>query len=283
MTTPIHERRKANKGRWRVCEVCKRQTDGLSHFCRKHLLRRKLQGSVKVTRQLRHADYAVNIGLATKYLKKTPPPSHIIEAVLRFLQPPDPPKRYHDGGKGKALLFAEMSRWRDKRYQKKVTDHGGWSRKADYSPRGILAVLVAVVAYIDEREGRGFPGNAEHVAIVRALCRLWKRPRRMGGSKGEKYSTRINGTVLKLLAERWRQSTVLSVYVLQTARAVLAERSAAEVAKAKRPAAAPHTITPPKPLPLPARYPRPIYRGFADLPKIEQWNRLDKLWTERGM
>jgi hypothetical protein len=137
-----------------------------------------------------------------------------------------------------SLLIAEMARWSDHRYRKKVTDHGQWTRKADYSPKGILAVLIAVKAYVEEREGQGFPHDSEDTAMMFALTRLWKRPRRYSqGSKGRarpmKYSQRVSKTVMHGLVKRWREFTTVGVYVLQTARAVLAEHKAAEAGRIK--------------------------------------------------
>src|SRR2546427_8383944 len=79
MTTPIQQRTKDHKSTWRVCEVCYKQTNGLSSLCRQHRLYRGKNGSVKVSRPICHQDYAHLIGLATKYMKQQPPPLPILE------------------------------------------------------------------------------------------------------------------------------------------------------------------------------------------------------------
>jgi hypothetical protein len=239
MATPISQIRKAHRYTDRSCEICRRQTDGISSLCKRHLERRGRHGSVKVTQQLRHRDYSHLIGLATKYLKANPPPSNITESIQRFLQPPGPLPRGSDGWRKRQLLIAEMARWSDPRYQKKVTDHGGWSRKAEYSARGILAVLIAVKAYVEEREGRGFPHDSEETAMMFALTRLWKRPRAYSqGLKGRvqpvRYSQRASKTVLRGLVRRWREFTAVGVYVLQTARIILAEYRVTEAERIKK-------------------------------------------------
>lgn len=238
MTLPIAQTRKAHRYTDRRCEApgCQRQTDGISSLCRKHLARRARLGSVRVTRQLRHREYAHLVGVATKYLKRNPPPSNITESMLRFLQPPSmvrPITRKQE------LLITEMTRWNDPRYRNKVTNHGGWTRKADYSPRGILAVLIAVKAYVEERDGQGFPHDSEDTAMMFALVRLWRRPSSYsqgpkGRTKPVKNSYRVSKTVMVALVKRWREYTILGVYVLQTARAILTEYRASEAERIKR-------------------------------------------------
>jgi hypothetical protein len=234
----IQSLRKANKYTDRRCDECHRQTDGLSSLCRLHLRRRGKLGSVRVTRQLRHREYAFLVGIATKYLRRNPPPSNITESMLRFLQPPGmvrPITRKQE------LLITEMSRWSDMRYRNKWTDHGTYRRKADYSPRGILAVLIAVKAFVQERDGVGFPHDSEDFAMMFALTRLWRRPRSISrGKTNTKYSTKVSKTVLTGLVKRWREYTMVGVYVLQTARTILAELKANE---AKRIKALPKTYT----------------------------------------
>ena len=88
MTTPIQQRTKDHKSTWRVCEVCHKQTNGLSSLCRQHRLYRGKNGSVKVSRPLCHHDYAHLIGLATKYMKQHPPTLPILESMARLLTPP---------------------------------------------------------------------------------------------------------------------------------------------------------------------------------------------------
>jgi hypothetical protein len=228
----IQSLRKANRHTWRVCEICRRQTDGISSLCKLHLRRRGRLGSVRVTRQLRHREYAFLVGIATKYLKKNPPPSNITESMRRFLQPPGmirPITRKQE------RLITEMARWSEGRYRNKWTDHGGYRRKADYSPRGILAVLIAVKAYVEERDGVGFPHDSEDYSMMFALTRLWRRPRSLSrGAKNVKYSTKVSKTVLTGLVKRWREHTMVGVYVLQTARAILAEYKATEAERIKR-------------------------------------------------
>jgi len=231
MSESIQSLRKANKYTDRRCDECHRQTDGLSSLCKLHLRRRGKLGSVRVTRQLRHRDYAFLVGIATKYLKKNPPQSNIIESMLRFLQPPGmvrPITRKQE------LLITEMSRWSDPRYRNKWTDHGGYRRKANYTPTGILAVLIAVKAHVEERDGVGFPHDSEDFAMMFALTRLWRRPRSLSrGMKNAKYSSKVSKTVLTGLVKRWREYTMVGVYVLQTARAILAEYRASEAERIK--------------------------------------------------
>jgi hypothetical protein len=242
MNLPIAQARKANKYTDRRCEACQRQTDGISSLCRLHLHRRSRLGSVRVTRQLRHKEYAYLVGVATKYLKKNPPSSNVLESMQRFLQPPGMTRPIT---RKQALLITEMSRWSDARYRNRWTDHGGYRRKANYTSTGILAVLIAVKAYVEERDGVGFPHDSEDYAMMFALTRLWRRPR--GYSNGKKgrlapirYSTKVSKTVLTSLVKQWREYSMVGVYVLQTARVILAELKANE---AKRNAALPRSYT----------------------------------------
>ena len=46
---PISQRRQDNKYTDRRCEVCRRQTNGISSLCQRHLNLRGWHGSVKVT------------------------------------------------------------------------------------------------------------------------------------------------------------------------------------------------------------------------------------------
>lgn len=279
MPTAIQSRRKANKYTDRRCESCRKPTDGLSSLCRVHLRRRGKLGSVKATRQLRHADYAYLVGVATKFLKKNPPPADVLTTMQRFLEPPGMPSHYNrHGGSPRALLISEMQRWSDPRYRKKVTDHGGWSRKADYSPKGILAVLIAVEAYVEEREGNGFPHDAEHTAMMFALVRLWKRPRSYAPRWQNRNTKRVSPSVLRELIKRWREFTTLGMFVLKTARAVLREQ--AEAQKLKRSAPAAPQAPPLTHFTLAPRYPRPRLLSIQDAEKVRAWERHESLWRQ---
>src|SRR5262245_4482732 len=85
----IQSRRKANQSTWRVCDVCRRPTDGLSSLCPRHIHRRARHGSVKITHYVRFRDYAHLVGLARTYLKAHPPDQPVLDSMARFLQPPD--------------------------------------------------------------------------------------------------------------------------------------------------------------------------------------------------
>lgn len=235
MTTPIQQRTKDHKSTWRVCEVCHKPTNGLSSLCWKHRRYRGKNGSVKVSRPLYHRDYAHLIGLAVKYMKHNPPPLPILESMARLLTPPAAiPKGSRTPRRAeRERLRLEMSRWSDFRYQKKVTDHGQWSRKADYSPRGVLAVLVAITAYVEERP-RGWPHDSDRIETARAIIRLWRRPRKMGGRAGAKRSSKIPPSVLRGFAARLREFSMVGVYALLTARAILTEYRASEAERSKK-------------------------------------------------
>jgi hypothetical protein len=202
---------------------------------------------VKVTRYVKFREYVHLAKLARKYLKAHPPDQPILDSMTRFLQPPDPIPRGSRirGRRERAALREEMSRWSDKRFQKRYTcgrvkgDRG--YLKHDYSPRGVLAVLIGITAYIDEREGQGFPHESEAIEKAHALIRLWKRPRyTIGRKQPVKVSARITASVLRGLAARLREFTAVNTFCLVTARAILAEYKAAEAARIK---ALPKTYT----------------------------------------
>ena len=173
----IQQRRKNHKHRDRRCDVCKIQTDGISHFCSRHLKRRGKHGSVKVTSYVNLRDYAHLIKLARKHLKAHPPDSAIIESMARLLQPPAYAPPGVRGRREQNALRDEMVRWTDARYQKKRSNPNKYGTvyyfKHDYSPRGILCVLIGLEAYFDERQGVGFPNDSE--GIERALNLPWSR------------------------------------------------------------------------------------------------------------
>jgi hypothetical protein len=238
---PISQRKSEHRYTDRRCDACQRQTDGLSSLCRRHIKYRGKHGSVKVRRYTKSRDYLHLVKLARAYLKEHPPEQPILDSMARFLQPPDaiPRGSRARGRRERAALRQEMSRWSDPRYRKSHThgttkgDRGYF--KYDYTPTGILAVLVGITAYIDEREGQGWPHSAEAIEKAHALIRLWRRPRSVrGGKEPYKVSATISPSTLRGLAARLREFSAVGVYCLITARAILAEYKANEAARIKR-------------------------------------------------
>jgi len=97
-----------------------------------------------------------------------------------------------------------------------------WARRGHYKPAGIVAVLASVTTYMTEREGRGFPGDAEDTAKARALLSLFRL--QPAGSRGR----RVPATVVRMLVKRLRAASVLGVYTYIIARAVTAANMATQ-------------------------------------------------------
>ncbi len=272
--------RKVQEDRDRRCDICACQTNGVSSLCRRCLSRRSRFGSVKVSRIIEYREYNHFLGPVTKYLKQHPPPLPVRESMARFLLPPGKIPVGQVGHKSRALLIQEMCRWPDPRYQKKKTTHGGYDRPAKYTPTAYLATLIAVNMFIEEREGRGFPDDAEQFTLARALVRMHKRPGRRGISSKKlklfppgqaRLEIRVNRvckTVLAGLAARLREFQIVGVYVLTTARSLLAElqhdqapRNAALSPRRRKVASMPQ----PQPQPQSQPEPEPKLKITADM------------------
>jgi hypothetical protein len=167
------------------------------------------------------------------------PSEEVKAAAARLLDPGPMPKKTRDMRSTHApwLWHREMT-WcaaPEARYREAT-------RRGHYKPAGLIAMLVAVTVFTDEREGVGFPGDAEDTAKARALLDLFKRPK--SGQRGGK----IPATVLRVLVKRLRAATTLGVYLLTTARAVSAANLAAQRERgrqvARRDLPAPRIIEP---------------------------------------
>lgn len=285
---PISQRRQDNKYTDRRCEVCRRQTNGISSLCQRHLNLRGWHGSVKVTEYVKLRDYAHLVKLARKYLKAHPPDQPILDSMARFLLPPDPIPRGSRarGRRERAALRVEMSRWNDPRYRKKISNPNQrgtvYYFKYDYTPTGILCTLIGITAYIDEREGQGFPHDAEAIEKAHAIVRLWKRPRYFIGRKQPvKVSARITASVLRGLAARLREFSMINTFCLVTARAILTEYKATEAARIKALPKHPVYTGPPSF----TRWPAPHVPQIGSCPELDralkayrEWQANERAW-----
>jgi hypothetical protein len=125
----------------------------------------------------------------------------------------------------KAVLYRELLWLQDPR-AKKISSviPGGRNR---YRPTVILMTLLSVFVFITERDGVGFPGDAEDCALGYALASLWKRPKHPAG-----HPVPLRATTRRLLGQRIRAN--LGVYLLTAARQIVAERQREEAAKPRR-------------------------------------------------
>jgi hypothetical protein len=89
----------------------------------------------------------------------------------------------------------------------------------------------------------------------------------------------VTPSVLRGLAERLKEFTVVGTYVLLTARAILTEQAQS---RTKHPDPLGRYTPAPRPTHwmLPPRCPRPIYRTLHDLRRIAEWQRIETLWTQ---
>jgi len=115
---------------------------------------------------------------------------------------------------------------------------GTIGKNAKYDARTILLRLVAAQVVIEEQERR-FPGASAEIQLARVLAGMFRPRQRSSGLA----AMRIGGSVRQLLAERLRQSTVLGVFRLTAARAIIAQRAALEAAKITLPRKGPPPTT----------------------------------------
>jgi hypothetical protein len=305
--SPFARRRLELRFHYRRCDVkgCGYLTDGMSSLCKRHKNNRAAYGHPKVNRRLQQRDYLHLIEATLKYWKKVPPPQSILESTASFLTPPGRLTGSREPGKkARLMLIAEMVRWQDPRYRKKYSHRPGYdSRKAGYAPRDYLAVMVAVEAYMAERDGQGFPGDVEFIEKAFAIARLHRRPgSRSRVRPGRKLVHMVNGTVLRAIAARLRQFNSLGVYIHQTAREVLKEPRKKPKPPRKRYAPKPVAPAPaPAPLPrpegsgrgrppsasrptvrvrhdLPPQYPKPTTRPGCTIMELRAWEENRRLW-----
>jgi hypothetical protein len=153
-----------------------------------------------------------------KAMKVQPPSAEVLGAAGRLLDPgPMPKPRDMRPNHAPYLLWRELD-WRRQPEAKKREE----ARRGHHKPVGIVAVLAAVTTYMDEREGRGFPGDAEDTAKVRAILNLFRLQPVWRKGRGR----RVPATVVRMLVKRLRAAPVLGVYVLIIARAVTAANQA---------------------------------------------------------
>lgn len=306
--SPLAKRRIALASRWRRCDVagCARLTDGMSSLCRRHKENRGRFGHAKARRRLKPHEYRHLIKASLTYFRKNPPPQSILESVQAFLTPPGRITGSRERGKkARLMLIAEMVRWQDPRYRHRYSQRPGYAQqRAGYEPRDYLAVMVAVEAFIAEREGQGFPGEVEGMEKAFALATLHKRPGRYAVSPklrkdappgivkpDVKYTQRVSGTVLRAIATRLKEFHSLNLYIYHTAKAVLAlprpkvklkkryiPKPIATPAGASLCSTPPPTATRQVKVTLPPRYQKPSIGRIATAAEIHAWQALEAEW-----
>jgi hypothetical protein len=199
----------------RRCDVCSRPTGTVAYLCRRHLHQRKKLGSARVSGGVLHRNvWRPWCPHVNRYLSRHPPDREVLNAALALVTPGNTPRPSEQRWQNKRwLLWRELVHWHDPR----ARFHG---RHGRYDALGILRVLLAVTVYIEDRDGRGFPDDAEDFAKVHALLTMVKRR--------DPWTRPVS--VMRTLGARIRKS--LGMYLLTTARAILAEH-------AKRPAPPP--------------------------------------------
>jgi hypothetical protein len=224
----------------RRCEICKVNLTGrdLGDLCERHRTRRGKYGSphLRGVGVLRHdprggksrCEWKAILPLAVAFLKKHPPSAETVAALAHVLEPGNPPSRHISKRHPRAVLYRELSWFQDPRSHKKPPGPPRGFFKVRHAPKPILAALISVTIYIEERDGRGFPHDAADVALGFALASHWHRPKSPSG-----HSVPLRGTTRRLLAQRIRSA--LGVYLLTSARAIIAQRQRDEAAKATKP------------------------------------------------
>jgi len=269
-STPVGRARRAAEGLHIICEAkaCGLVTGSFSHLCNRHRGRRRRYGSVKLTRHpLRLEDYQHFLIPARRYLRRNPPPPAIMEAMASFLRPADALPFDRRGRKVRAFLRQEMAWWPDPKAHKKDKHHG----RGDYSVFGYIAHFVAVLAKIEELDGKGFPDGADLHALMRSLVLRHLRPGRRvvtakmaresgpGIVKGRKRALAVSATVVNGLITRWRQKdrSDLRLFVAVTAKAVLAEMQAKREQQNRKATTAPKPVRQGAIVPHPQPSPKP--------------------------
>jgi len=271
----------------RQCDFpsCTRSTwEPRRSLCRRHDAARERRGHPAVTRSLSWRTLEPTHAVVLAYLKLHPAPPDVLQKLEEHILGPSAdfaivsrqdwtPKRLT---LNRYKLISLMDRWRDPASAKQ---YGLMGKEVD--PRTVLAVLLTVTVYAEDRDWR--QGRADELCRALHLLKLRRLPRSLQISKrgrAQKQTMLVPGSARRLLAQVISEH--LGGYLLLTARAVITWSKIVRPAANTQVSAQPQVSTQPQPS-LPPRFPRPLYRTLADKPALERWARLDSLWRAAGM
>jgi hypothetical protein len=214
----------------RPCVICARPSLDIGEMCGLHRQRRRSHGHPKVRQGLRLCEWRPILPAVLRYIKENPPSAEVLASVGRLIEPGNAPPPSLSRLHPRRVFYSELAWWQQPESRKV---HRRWN----YSPRGILSRLVAAQVVLIEQERR-FPGAAPEIELARTIAWMFRRPKRASGRRGK----RVSGAVLRGLAERIKQS-VVGVYLLVSARALMRQREQEQEEISKRP----RKSTPPPP------------------------------------